>query len=72
MTGPGVMFFHGQACRALERLSKIANPGARFTLLVRRPEAPDGSQDMVITDDDLSDVIAALKIRQVAEKASAP
>jgi hypothetical protein len=66
----GVMFFHGEACRALEKLSKIPNPGAKLTLLVRRPEAPDGSQDMVVTDDDLNEAIRALEIRRDAEKAS--
>lgn len=59
-----VRFFHSKACQALERLSGLALPGARMTLLVRRPEKPDGSQDMVITDDDLADVIAALEIRK--------
>jgi hypothetical protein len=61
------MFFHGEACRALERLAKIPKPGAKLTLLVRRPEAPDGSQDMVITDDDIDAVIRALEIRKSEE-----
>lgn len=59
-----VLFFHHKANQALERLAGLALPGAKLTLLVRRPEALDGSQDIVITDDDLEAVIAALRIRQ--------
>lgn len=60
-----VRFFHSKASQALERLAGLALPGAKLTLLVRRPEAPSGSQDMVITDDDdIEAVITALRIRQ--------
>ena len=64
-----VRFFHSKACQALERLAGLALPGAKMTLLVRRPEAPDGSQDMVVTDDDLESAIAALSIRRAEELA---
>lgn len=64
---PQVSHFHGRACVALESLAKLLKPGAKLTLLVRRPEAPDGSQDMVVTDDDLRAAIAALEIRRSAD-----
>jgi len=62
-----VRFFHSKACQALERLAGLALPGAKMTLLVRRPEAPDGSRDIVITDDNLASVLAALRIRRDEE-----
>ncbi len=66
-----VRFFHAKACQALERLAGLALPGAKLTLLVRRPECHDGSRDMVITDDSLESVIAALEIRRAEELAGA-
>ena len=53
-----------------EHLGEIASlfkPGTKLTFLARRPNAPDGSQDMVMTDDTLADAIAALTIRRDAE-----
>lgn len=41
-------------------------PGAKITVLVRRPEHFDGSQDFVLTDDDLSKAISALIVRRAA------
>jgi hypothetical protein len=49
----------------LADLADLFKPGAKLTLLVRRPEHPDGSQDMVVTDDGLHEVIAALWISVV-------
>lgn len=39
-------------------------PGAKITVLVRRPEHRDGSQDFVLTNDDLGEAIEALTIRK--------
>lgn len=66
---PQVRQFHEAAANALGKLSKLVLPCAKLTLLVRRPEAPDGSQDMLVTDDDIESVIAALRIRQSEERA---
>lgn len=55
---------------AAERMGEIAqmiNPSMRLTLLARNPDLPDGSQDFVITADNLPDVMTALKIRHDAE-----
>ena len=53
--------------RRLQYIAGFFKPGAKLTLLVRRPEAPDGSQDMVVTDDDLAEAIKALEIRKAAD-----
>lgn len=66
---PQVARFHEEAGERLHELSTMVLPGAKLTLLVRRPEAPDGSQDMVVTDDDISEVLKALEIRRTAERA---
>jgi len=63
-----VQMFHKRAADALHRLSKELLPGAKLTLLVRRPEAPDGSQDILITDDETSEAIRALEIRRTEEQ----
>lgn len=41
-------------------------PGAKITVLVRRPEAPDGSRDFIQTNDTIDQAIAALITRQTA------
>lgn len=51
----------------MERIAKLFKPGVKLTMVARRPETPDGSQDMVLTDDDLDRVIAALEIRKAEE-----
>jgi len=66
---PQVLRFHEEASSRLHELSTMVLTGAKLTLLVRRPEAPDGSQDMVVTDDDLGEVLKALLIRRSAELA---
>jgi hypothetical protein len=53
-----------------EHLGEIAalfKPGTKLTLLARQPHMPDGSQDMVLTDDTLDRAIAALVIRRDLE-----
>lgn len=50
----------------LAEMAALFKPGVKLTFLARRPEAPDGSQDMVLTDDDLTSAIAALTIRRDA------
>lgn len=56
---------------ALHELSSLFKPGAKLTFLARHPDAPDGSRDMVITEDDLGEVIAALSIRRQCELSKA-
>lgn len=51
----------------LAEIGEMFNPGTKLTLVARNPELPDGSQDFVITADNLPDVMTALKIRHDAE-----
>jgi len=60
-----------EVSQALGNLAPLFKPGVRLTFVARRPECPDGSQDMVITDDDLFDVMKALKLRQMAKAGEA-
>lgn len=53
----------------LEGIKTLFKPGIKVTLLVRTETHPDGSRDLVMTDDDLETAIAALRIRQEAEMA---
>jgi len=44
-------------------IQDMFTPGSRVTLLVRRPGFPDGSQDVIMTDEDyLQDAIQALRV----------
>lgn len=40
-------------------------PGAKITLLVRQPSHPDGTADVVVSNDTIDDAVAALLIRKV-------
>lgn len=65
---------HSQAVKKLadvaaEYLSGILShfkDGAKITLLVRTPDKPDGSQDLILTTDTLDDAITALTLRKTA------
>lgn len=46
-------------------IERMFRPGVKLTLVARRPGAPD--QDIVVTGDDLSEVIETLQIRRNAE-----
>lgn len=50
----------------LNEMARLFRPGAKLTLLVRRPEKPDGSQDFVLSNDTLAEAAAALTLRQTA------
>lgn len=51
----------------MDEILHCFNPGAKITVLVRRPDRPDGSQDFCLSNDDLSDAVAALMIRAKKE-----
>jgi hypothetical protein len=51
-----------EASYHLEQIAKLFNPGMKLTLVVRNPEHPDGTQDTLLTDDTVPEVIAALKL----------
>jgi hypothetical protein len=53
--------FHEAAGSMLHELSTILRPGAKLTLVCRRPDVPDGSQDILLTDDDVELVIEAAR-----------
>lgn len=50
----------------MDEILACFKPGAKITVLVRRPEKPDGSQDFVLTNDTIDDAIAALQTRKTA------
>ena len=53
--------FHEKAADALHELSTMLRPGAKLTLVCRRPDVPDGSQDILLTDDDVEAMTEAAK-----------
>lgn len=54
---------HEDISRDMARIAKRFKPGAKLTLIVRNPTADKepGSADVVLTDDEVSDAIAALR-----------
>lgn len=48
----------------LDAILRLFKPGAKITVVVRRPDAPDHSQDFIQTNDTLDDAIAALERRK--------
>lgn len=52
----------------LNEIATLYNREMKLTLLVRDPSAPDGSRDMVLTSDKLTEAIQALSIREKAER----
>jgi hypothetical protein len=46
---------------ALADLEPYFVPGVKLTFLARNPAVPDGLSDMVITNDAMDDVIAAME-----------
>lgn len=50
----------------MDEILACFKPGAKITVLVRRPEKPDGSQDFVQTNDTIDDAIVALQTRKTA------
>jgi hypothetical protein len=50
----------------MEDIESLFLPGSKITVLVRRPEKPDGSQDFILTNDTIEDAIGALQLRQRA------
>lgn len=65
---PGVARTGNIIADHLDKISRLFKPGAKLTIVVRRPDMPDGSQDMIISDDTVDDVIAALGRWKVTEK----
>ncbi|MER9768993.1 hypothetical protein NKJ09_23345 [Mesorhizobium sp. M0189] len=53
-----------QVADHMDAILKFFKPGAKIAVLVRRPEASDGSQDFILTNDTIDDVIAALQQRK--------
>lgn len=72
MTDPRTIPKVREAGRAIqEMMADIADmfvPGYRITVVARNPEFPDGSRDMVLTDDTWEGIMTALRIRQIVER----
>jgi hypothetical protein len=64
MPPPGVLLVHERVSDLADLILKEFKPGAKITILVRRPPS-DGSQDYVLTSEaDLREAIRALEIRR--------
>lgn len=63
-------YLHVQLNKDLERIAKRFKPGAKITLVVRHPDRPDGSSNVVLSDDDLDETIAELQRAKVREGSS--
>jgi len=48
----------------LVEIAALFKPGVKLTLIARTPTHPDGSRDVVVTDDNVSSVIRALELRE--------
>lgn len=54
------------AAAHMDAILELFKPGAKITVLVRRPEKPDGSQDFILTNDTIDDAIGALQTRKTS------
>lgn len=50
----------------MDEILAYFKPGAKITVLVRRAEKLDGSQDFILTNDTIDGAIAALQTRKTA------
>jgi len=50
----------------MNEIAALFKPGKKITVLVRTPKHPDGSRDVLITNDTIDDAIAALQTRKTA------
>lgn len=48
----------------MDEILSFFKPGAKITVLVRRPDHADGSQDFMMTNDLIDDAVAALLRRK--------
>jgi len=53
-----------QVADHMDEILRFFKPGAKITVIVRRPEHPDGRQDFVLSNDTLDEAIAALQQRK--------
>ena len=49
----------------MAEIVQLFKPGVKITVVVRTPDYPDGSRDMILTSDTFDRVIAALRLREV-------
>lgn len=68
MTGPSIPDLELARVRTiisahLSEISGLFVSGTKFTLLARQPSHPDGSRDLVVTNDELGPSVAALRQR---------
>jgi hypothetical protein len=53
----------------MDEILRCFKPGAKITVVVRASGYPDGSRDLIMTDDDMAMVIKAIEMRMKAEAA---
>lgn len=51
----------------LAEIAEMFKDGAKLTFLARFPDWPDGSRDMLVTNDSLDGIVDAVRIRQASE-----
>jgi len=68
LAGDRVAALHVVVSAHLEDLSRLFRPemDTKVTFVARAPGYPDGSRDVVVTDDEIGHVIAALKLKAEA------
>ena len=52
---------HADAGELLHQIADLFKPGAKLTLVVRVPEFPDGTRDVLLTDDTAPEIIKAIE-----------
>jgi hypothetical protein len=51
----------------MDDILRCFKPGVKITVVARSANYPDGSRDLIMTDDDLALVISAIEMRAKAE-----
>lgn len=64
MTTAKLARLHDDVNGLLNEIGSLPAPGTKLTLVARTPTHPDGSRDIVFTDDDLDQVVEAIRISQ--------
>jgi hypothetical protein len=63
MAGDKIARLHVAIGAHLTDIASLFKGDVKLTLVARAPEHPDGSRDVVVTDDDLAAVVGAIELR---------
>lgn len=56
----------------MDAIVALFKPGVKITVVIRTPSHPDGSRDLVMTDDMINEVVAALLRREHDDQKAPP